>query len=180
MIVVVCVLMVTMIICLTIIVGAYQTVATTNNGGRDVAYYQQALSFSELLKKKLTGTQTFTGVDAAADLSDYLISYACDMSDFQAIDGTEIPEPSPISISAKTESLPGVYGNILLLVKKKKMSSTRVKLFITVNVGDGDVDDLTVTSDYNVLATVTAGYDISNIRTEGTDQKADVAFWAYY
>ena len=60
MIVVVCVLMVTMIICLTIIVGAYQTVATTNNGGRDVAYYQQALSFSELLKKKLTGNASFT------------------------------------------------------------------------------------------------------------------------
>ncbi len=61
MIVVTCVMMIVSILCLTLVMAAYQMYSGVNDEGRDEMYYRQAVSFSEVLKNELT--QTFEDGD---------------------------------------------------------------------------------------------------------------------
>ena len=53
MIVVTCVLMVVSVLCLTLVMAAYQMYSGANDEGRDEMYFRQTLSFSEVLKENL-------------------------------------------------------------------------------------------------------------------------------
>lgn len=73
MIVVTCVMMIVSILALTLLMAAYQMFATVNDEGRDALNYQQAMSFSEVLKSRLV-----TAPDKRATLHDELVEHIDD------------------------------------------------------------------------------------------------------
>lgn len=72
MIVVVLVMTVVMILSITLLMAAYQVFATINDEGLDETYYQQAVSFSEMLKIKLEANGTGASDDLVAHIDDFM------------------------------------------------------------------------------------------------------------
>ncbi len=168
MIVVVCVLMVVMILCLTIIVGAYQTMSSVNDGLRDVSDYQQAKSFSDVIKKKIVCTDAAVPA-SVTDLLSFIYIFASDFDDF--VDDESENGPTTELLSDYKEG----FGNLRILLNKKKVSANQCTLFVNVMVEDGNG---------NIMTSVRSGYDVSV--TEATDfegnitQNISVIFRAYY
>ena len=172
MIVVVCVLMVVMIICLTLIVGAYQTMSSVNDGLRDVSDYQQAKSFSDVLRKRIVCTSAEVPSDGSSVVN-YILKFAGDMTEF---DGN--PQAAEEGLTKELFANVGSegYDNLRIILNKKKVSTTKCTLFISV---------MTETSDEKVMSMVKAGYDVDVF--EETDpgdgsikKKMNVVFRAYY
>ena len=86
MIVVTCVLMVVSILALTLLVAAYQMFATVNDEGKDEYYYQQAMSFSEVLRTRLTADDADTSTDTlVAHISSFMKD---DTKETEVLEGT--------------------------------------------------------------------------------------------
>ena len=160
MIVVVCVLMVVMILCLTIVVGAYQTLSSVGDTRRDTEYYQQAMSFSEVLKDRIIGE----GKDIPTsphDLVEEIGWFATNDSLF-GTPSAQVEEPQKELIAQNTAD---GYAGLGIMMRKRKLSSNKVRLFLTTEI----LEDGIVRTD------CTAGYDV---QINGTTY--DVAFHAYY
>ena len=78
MIVVIMAMSVVMVLCLTLIVGAYQMFATVNDEGRDEFYNQQAVSLSEVIKSKVTADAGVDITNPATSLEYYISAFAAD------------------------------------------------------------------------------------------------------
>ena len=124
MIVVVCVMAVVMILSLTLLMAAYQMLATVNDEGRDEIYYQQAMSFSEVLRKRIEG------YSSSGATSDALVNH---INDFMSNKAVGAPDTETLSAAAPTAG--GVYGAITLSLDRK---ISRGYLVITISVADGD------------------------------------------
>ena len=124
MIVVVCVMAVVMILSLTLLMVAYQMLATVNDEGRDELYYQQAMSFSEVLRKRL---ESFSSTGTS---SDELVNH---IDSFMSNDAVGAPDTETLTADAPVED--GVYGAITLNLNKKISYGN---LVITISVSDGD------------------------------------------
>ncbi|MBQ8085310.1 MAG: hypothetical protein IJ232_04305 [Lachnospiraceae bacterium] len=122
MIVVVCVMAVTMILSLTLLMSAYQMLATVNDEGRDELYYQQAMSFSEVLRTRLEG-KGMSGVS-----SDPLVAH---IDSFMSNSDADAPDKEYLSAGAN-----GVYGAIDMTLDRNQVF--RGDLVITISVSDGD------------------------------------------
>ena len=169
MIVVVCVLMVMMILCLSMIAGAYQMMASVNDGLGDVTCYQQAMSFSEALKTQLVTGDTEIVIPAEGGgvtlgLKEYIQAFGAKTSDFSE-------EKTEVTCELTTSDTNGVsagggYGDVHLILKKVSLGSSNVRLFVTT----------VIEKDGQPMSSVIAGYDIS--LSGGGNMK--VAFRAYY
>ena len=172
MIVVVCVLMVVMIICLTMIVGAYQTLATVRDGRRDMLSYQQAYSLSEAIKQQLvtTGEKSVPGSTAGGSVTDVIAVFAADDSAF----GTEsapVEEPSKVltQVSASADPSGGQLQDIELGLRKLRAGTDRCRLFVTVSIKE----------DQGYVANCVAGYEVT-LSGDGTNRKYQCVFKGYY
>ena len=177
MIVVVCVLMVTMIICLTLIVGAYQMFASVSDEGRDVSNYYQAMSFSELMKKKIEcSNKPVPAVSGALTMEDYILAYA---GADNYTDGENAIEGGP-SVELMVNNMPtdmAGYGKLHMLIRKTKLSDTKCSMFITVMTMEGA--DAAKPEGYDV-SSVTAGYDVTLKDDLVLGKTADIVFKGYY
>ena len=124
MIVVVCVMAVTMILSLTLLMAAYQMLATVNDEGRDELYYQQSMSFSEVLRKRIEAFST-TG-SSTDELVNHINSFMSNKA-LSAPDTEVLTAPAPAS--------GGAYGGITLSLDRK---ISRGYLVITISVADED------------------------------------------
>lgn len=124
MIVVVCVMAVVMILSLTLIMAAYQMLATVSDEGRDEMYYQQAMSFSEVLKDRLEEYSS-TGTTG-----DGLVSH---INQFVSDEDTEAATKE--TITGKQSVSGSVYGDITIILDK---GISRGNLLITISVSDGE------------------------------------------
>ena len=171
MIVVVCVLMVVMLICLTMIVGAYQTMSSVNDGARDVSDYQQAMSFSEVIRKEITGEDIAFPAAAGTDFKSFILNFAGDTENFN--DGENAIPGGPTRELFADQSAPNApgerYGDVRLILKKKQYDATNCTMFVTVIIEDCG----------RAMSTVTAGYDIS-VDKDATPVTMDIAFRSYY
>lgn len=122
MIVVVCVMAVVMILSLTLLMAAYQMLATVNDEGRDELYYQQAMSFSEVLKERLK-QKSQTGL-TDDDLVKHIDLF---MTNNSATD------PKKETLTAEGQ---GMYGDITLVLDKSDLFQG--DLVITISVSDGE------------------------------------------
>ncbi len=175
MIVVVCVLMVVMLLCLTLIVGAYQTMSTVNDGLGDVTNYQQAKSFSDVLKKRIVSTDEIVVPSSPGNLTEYIQQFAGNESNlFEPGTTTEI-EGGPTE-EYLAEDIGDGYSNLRLVLNKKRVRAGESMLFVTVMAE----------KDKKVVSTVTAGYRVLTSTTtdpnDSTKQinKVKLAFRAYY
>ncbi len=175
MIVVVCVLMVVMLLCLTLIVGAYQTMSTVNDGLGDVTNYQQAKSFSDVLKKRIVSTDEIVVPSSPSNLTEYIQQFAGNESNlFEPGTTTEI-EGGPTE-EYLAENIGSGYSNLRLVLNKKRVRAGESMLFVTVMAE----------KDKKVVSTVTAGYRVLTSTTtdpnDSTKQinKVKLAFRAYY
>ena len=121
MIVVVCVMAVVMILSLTLLMAAYQMLATVSDEGRDELYYQQAMSFSKVLQKRLE--------DRPAGISDDLVDH---IDDFMSADMYKDVDKEKLTADAPTSG--GAYGGITLLLDKV---SSHGNLVVTITVDNG-------------------------------------------
>ena len=122
MIVVVCVMAVVMILALTLLMAAYQMLATVNDEGRDDHYYQQAVSFSEVVRARL---EKKSSVPAAGALTDQLTGH---IDDFMK-DTTKDKE----ILEADAPENGGAYGGITIVLDKPVAKD---KLVITISVDE--------------------------------------------
>ena len=111
-----------MILSLTLLMAAYQMLATVNDEGRDELYYQQAMSFSEVLRdrleaKSVSGTST-----------DALVNH---IDAFMENDAEDAPKKETLVADAQ-----GVYGGITLNLDRSDMFQGN--LVITISVSDDD------------------------------------------
>ncbi|MCR5339308.1 MAG: hypothetical protein K6E75_12210 [Lachnospiraceae bacterium] len=169
MIVVVCVLMVMMILCLSMIAGAYQMMASVNDGLGDVTCYQQAMTFSEVLKAQLVTGDTEIAIPAEGGgvtfgLKEYVQAFGAKTSDFSE-------EKKEVTCELTTADEHGIsagagYGDVHLFLKKISLGSSNNRLFVTT----------VIEKDGQPMSSVIAGYDIS--LSGGGNMK--VAFRAYY
>ena len=121
MIVVVCVMAVVLILSLMLLLAAYQMFATANDEGRDELYYQQAMSFFEVMRTKLE-TKAAPG---AGTPNDELIDH---------IDAFMRGDKDPETLKADMSASGAVYGGITIVLDRK---SSRGNLVLTVSVDDG-------------------------------------------
>lgn len=136
MIVVVLVMTVVMILALTLIMVAYQVFATINDEGRDELYQQQAVSFSDVIRKRLENKDSYS--------TDELISHI----DALMTDDTKTDEV--LSASAPT----GSYGDITISFDKKKSPGN---LIIKVSVIDDNKVMAVCTTKYNYTKDAMSG-----------------------
>lgn len=125
MIVVVCVMAVVMILSLTLMMAAYQMLATVGDEGRDDHYYQQAVSFSEIIRTRLENKDQ--AVPAGTALKDELTAHIYDFMKDDAKD-KEILEADPPANG-------GAYGGITIVLDK---TITKGYIVITVSVDEDD------------------------------------------
>lgn len=151
MIVVVCVMAVVMILSLTLLMAAYQMLATVNDEGRDELYYQQAMSFSEVLRKRM---ESFSSTGTS---SDELVNH---IDSFMTNDAVGAPDTETLTAAAPEEG--GVYGAITLVLNKK---ISHGNLVINISVSDGD----------NTMASCICKYHYDN-----AGGKSDYTFMGYY
>ena len=135
MIVVVCVMMVVTILSLTLLMSAYQMFATVNDEGKDELYYQQAMSFSEVLRARLDPSVS-SGTTVA--LTDELKTH---IDDFMA--SGEQKE----TLKASAPSGSAAYGGITLTLDKSLMSGF---LIVRIAVVDGETPMAGCTCKYQV------------------------------
>lgn len=122
MIVVVCVMAVVMILSLTLLMAAYQMLATVADEGRDELYYQQAMSFSEVLRTRMDEYSS-TGIT-----TDDLVTH---INSFVNNNNEDAPTKEILDAPAPVEG--GVYGSITVVLDKK---ISRNNLVITITVSD--------------------------------------------
>lgn len=132
MIVVVCVMAVVMILSLTLLLAAYQMFATVNDEGRDELYYRQAISFSEVVRKRLES-------NGSTSLTDELIGHIDDFMKDTDKDTETLKADAPATV--------GVYGGITVTLDK---ATSKGYLIVTVSVDDGK----------NIMASCTAKYSV--------------------
>ncbi|MCR5418873.1 MAG: hypothetical protein K6E84_08150 [Lachnospiraceae bacterium] len=169
MIVVVCILMVTMILCLTMVVGAYQMMASVNDTRRDTAVYQQAFSFSKAMIPRLEATDA--EVPATSGLLTEIADFATDPDLFVTDAEGNVSEPVR-SFTAKPsgDGIGGEnYDDIRLILRKTKLSDRKCNLYLTAQILDGD----------RVMSECTAGYLVKT-RDDGGTLKYDLSFKAFY
>ena len=182
MIVVVCVLMVVMILCLTIIVGAYQTVATVQDGRKDATYYRQAYSFSEALRDQIgfkEGQPAPEVSGSVTDLKAKIIAFAADEDLFgTAEDPVEEPSLVLTEKSRSADTGNGTFGKVVLTLKKRKVGINKAKLFVTTSVTEAHQS---AGNPQDVLweAACTAGYQVE-VFQEGGKKKCKLTFRGYY
>ncbi len=121
MIVVICVMAVVTVLSLLVIMAAYQMLASANDETRDELYYQQAMSFAEVMRTKLE-TKAMPG---SGTFNDELIDH---------IDAFMRGEEATEILKADMVSAGGNYGGLQILLDKK---SSRGNLLMTVSVDDG-------------------------------------------
>ena len=168
MIVVVCVLMVTMILCLTIVVGAYQTLSSVGDTRRDTAAYHQALSFSEALKEEIVATGAPVPTVPENDLKKAIVIFATDETLFG--DGpTAVEEPSRTLRTDPLTPRDSHYSDLRLTLRKRKAGEGKCKLFIVTEVLEEE----------RVVSSCTAGYDVA-VRGASGSETYDMEFKAYY
>ncbi|MBR1599285.1 MAG: hypothetical protein IJ661_10320 [Lachnospiraceae bacterium] len=136
MIVVVCVMAVVMILSLTLIMAAYQMLATVSDEGRDEVYYQQVMSFSKVLRQRLEDN------GAAGAGSDSLIDH---INKFMTDEAYKDADTEALEAAAPTSD--GVYGSITLVLDKK---SSHGNLVVTISVADGNTTMSSCTCKYEV------------------------------
>ena len=136
MIVVVCVMAVIMILSLTLLMSAYQMLATVNDEGRDELYYQQAMSFSEVLKDRLEEKSV------SGSSTDALVNH---IDAFMENDNEGAPQKEKLVADAQ-----GVYGKITLDLDRSAMFQGN--LVITISVSDED----------KVMSSCVCKYEIDN------------------
>jgi hypothetical protein len=172
MIVVVCVLMVVMILCLTMIVGAYQTLATVQDGRRDMLTYQQALSLSEVLKSKLVTNGTIKDAPTnTTALEDAIIDFALKETGYTVgADGVESASIVLSTSSVSPDPSGGNLGLIEIALQKRKQGDARRRLFVTVSILEGTK---------NYVANCEAGYDLE-LSGSASDRKYTCVFKGYY
>ncbi len=142
MIVVVCVMAVVMILSLTLLMAAYQMLATVNDEGRDELYYQQTMSFSEVLKDRLE-QKSIAGI-TNDDLVKHIDTF---------IENTADDAPKKETLTAEGQ---GMYGDITLVLDKSDLFQGN--LVITISVSDGD----------KVMSSCICKYEIGNENTYTT------------
>ena len=175
MIVVVCVLMVVMIICLTLIVGAYQTMSTVNDGLGDVTSYQQAKSFSDVLKKRIICSDELVVPSSPDNLAAYIQQFAGDESNlFEPGTTTEI-EGGPIQ-EFQAKNIGDGYSNLRLVLNKQRVRAGESLLFVTVMAEKDDKVVSSVTAGYRVLTSTTP----DPMDSTKEIKKVKLAFRAYY
>jgi len=156
MIVVILTMTVVMIVCLVLIVGAYQMFATVNDEGRDEKYYQQAISFSETLRVKLT---TDEGIDTAGAEEGVLVYISSLASDTDSEHLTET-----LNFSGEDG-----YDDIRLILTREKITATGCDLVIKADILDGNT----------VMASCTAKYKVS-VSASAEGKLCKYVFYAYY
>lgn len=139
MIVVVCVMAVVMILSLTLLMAAYQMLATVGDEGRDDHYYQQAVSFSEVVRARLERKLETTS--AGGGLTDELTGHIDDFMKDDTKDKEILEADAPAS--------GGAYGGITIVLDKS-ISSNNGKLLITISVNEGDKVMASCKSKYEV------------------------------
>ncbi len=87
MIVVTCVLMVVSVLCLTLVMAAYQMYSGANDEGRDEMYFRQTLSFSEVLKENLTAAIP-PGNDSPSELVNHIDQFWGSTDEKEVLCGT--------------------------------------------------------------------------------------------
>lgn len=137
MIIVVCVMAVVMILSLTLLMAAYQMLATVNDEGRDELYYQQAMSFSEVLKNRLE-QKSLSGSS-----EDALVQHIDTFMENTAVDA-----PKKETLTADGS---GMYGDITLVLDKSDLFQG--DLVITISVSDGE----------KVMSSCICKYDVKDV-----------------
>ncbi len=167
MIVVVCVLMIVMILCLTMVVGAYQTLSLVGNTGRDSAAYQQAYSFSEAMREQIeTADEDFPSAPPT-DLKELIADFATDDSLYQTADGQQVEEPQR-ALRADLSTAQGL-SDLRLVLRKRKVSDEKCRLYLVTQVVEED----------RLMSSCTAGYDVKLVGS-GAEKKYDISFRGYY
>ena len=121
---------VVMILSLTLIMAAYQMFATVNDEGGDELYYQQAMSFSEVLRSRL---EKNTVVAADIGMTDELTGHI----DAFMEDAAGTGKTGEILKASAPES-GGAYGGITLVMERQAAGFSRNYLVLTISVDDGD------------------------------------------
>ena len=148
MIVVIMAMSVVMVLCLTLIVGAYQMFATVNDEGRDEFYNQQAVSLSEVIKAKLTDA---AGVDITTpdgSLEDYMSVFAADQ------DNTHV---------TKVLQAPGDdnYYGAKITLNRERISGNGCDMIVKIEILESNGDVMAVsTTKYQVKVSESAGNKI--------------------
>ena len=122
MIVVVCVMAVVMILSLTLLMAAYQMLATVADEGRDELYYQQVMSFSQVLKDRLLEKS------ATGSTTDELVKH---IDEF--VTNEDEDAPTKETLTGSTSVTDGIYGEITLVLDK---AISRNSIVITISVSD--------------------------------------------
>lgn len=151
MIVVVCVMAIVMILSLTLVMAAYQMLATVSDEGRDELYYQQAMSFSEVLRNGLTQrAEDGTSSDALIQhIDSFMFNDNSDAATKETLNGTH-------------DGSTGVYGDIVLVLDK---DTSKGNLLITISVYEDDI----------VMAKCISKYIVEKV-----SEKPEYTFDGYY
>ncbi|MCR4691598.1 MAG: hypothetical protein K5739_09665 [Lachnospiraceae bacterium] len=170
MVVVVCVMMVLMILALTMIAGAYQTVASVRDGRRDVGYYQQAYSFCEMIRSKVGDGNAKSVPAHPADLYEQIICFAADETLFgDDTKPVEMPEKQYDEVSRSTGAGSESFGSLQLRIRKKRAGTDKCRLFLTVNINEED----------KKMASCTIGFDVV-LGTDAVGKTCKMDFRSYY
>ncbi len=121
MIVVICVMSVVMILSLTLLMSAYQMFATVNDEGKDELYYQQAMSFSEVLRGRMVSSGTSDGM--LDELKPHINTFMGDAATMKETLKSPVPSGS------------AAYGGITLTLDKSALPGY---LVVSISVDDGD------------------------------------------
>lgn len=151
MIVVVCVMAIVMILSLTLVMSVYQMLATVSDEGRDELYYQQAMSFSEVLRNRLTKRSS----DGTS--SDKLVQH---IDSFMFNDNPDAATKE--TLKGTCDGSGGVYGDVVLVLDK---DTSKGNLLITISVYEDDM----------VMAKCISKYIVEKV-----SEKPEYTFDGYY
>ncbi len=111
MIAVLCIMAVILALCLSLLLGSYQMFASVNDSTQDEKYYQQALSFSEALQKKILDKTTYDSGKSTAE--NFIIGFMSDNTNYKVTQGV------PIMLTFNATSSDSNYGNVRLMLTKE-------------------------------------------------------------
>lgn len=145
MLVVTCVMAVISILCLSILLAAYQMYATVSDEGADETYYRQAISFSEVLKDRLVKDRNLPGNKLEEDsVEEFIYTYMYDDENY-TYDDTDGESIKATSVSGTHKD---DYGTINITLNKQSVTTDDKKnswsdskesyLIVTVDVLKGD------------------------------------------
>ena len=140
MIAVLCIMAVILALCLSLLLGSYQMFASVNDSTQDEKYYQQALSFSEALQKKILARKAYESANSSAD--NFILGFMKDNDNYKVQQGV----PVTLTFTASPDDTNGNYGDIKLTLTKEDIGlstadvegtngwSESIEYYLVVNV----------------------------------------------